>query len=114
MSESVRAQLHFIINTTRGQVPEVDVDDLLARLVDAGRSWPDRLHDALVEIRGEESANLLLRRYGRAFPTSYREAYTAQAAIYDMNRIRELHADRDPGINPYRPVGPAPQPPPTT
>src|SRR3546814_18670640 len=97
MSESVRAQLHFIINTTRGQVPEVDVDDLLARLVDAGRSWPDRLHDALVEIRGEESANLLLRRYGRAFPTSYREAYTAHAAIYDIDRIEELTADRDLG-----------------
>src|SRR3546814_17564013 len=48
MSESVLARLHFIINTTRGQVPEVDVDDLLARLVDAGRSWPDRSEERRV------------------------------------------------------------------
>jgi len=105
MSDSVLARLHFIINTTRGQVPEVDIDGLLARLVEAGRSWPDKLHDALVETRGEEAANLLFRRYGQAFPTSYREAYTAHAAIYDIDRIEELGPDRDLGMNLYRPVG---------
>ncbi len=105
MSDSVLARLHFIITTTRGQVPEVDVDDLLARLVAAGRSWPDKLHDALVETRGEESGNHLLRRYGQAFPTSYREAYTAHAAIFDIDRIEELGAGRELGMNLYRPVG---------
>ncbi|EDP62852.1 NAD-glutamate dehydrogenase [alpha proteobacterium BAL199] len=105
MSDSVLARLHFIITTTRGKVPDVDVEDLEARLIDAGRSWPDKLLEALVETRGEEAANLLFRRHGQAFPTSYREAYTAHAAIFDIDRIDELGAGRDLAMNLYRPVG---------
>lgn len=105
MSESVLARLHFIVSTTRGEVPEIDMDDLLDRLIEAGRSWPDKLHDALVETRGEETANKLFRRYGQAFPTSYREANTAHSAIFDIDRIEEMGADRVLGMNLYRPVG---------
>ncbi len=105
MSDSVLARLHFIINTTRGEVPDTDVDDLLQRLVEAGRSWSDKLLEALVESRGEETANTLFRAYGQAFPTSYRELHSAHAAIFDIDRVEELRDGRDLAMNLYRPVG---------
>ena len=105
MSDSVLARLHFIITTTRGQVPAIDVDDLLVRLVEAGRSWSDKLLEALVDSRGEETANQLFRRYGQAFPTNYRELYTAHAAVFDIDRMQEIATGRDLGMNLYRPVG---------
>ncbi len=110
MSDSVLARLHFIVATTRGAIPEVDNDDLEQRLIDAGRSWADKLHDALVEDKGEEAAQMLLQRYGPAFPTSYKEAYTAHAAIFDMARMEEIArgqgaGDGRLGMNLFRPIG---------
>ncbi|SDG09986.1 NAD-glutamate dehydrogenase [Thalassobaculum litoreum] len=105
MSDSVLARLHFIIGTTRGEIPKVDFDELEQRLIDAGRSWADKLHDALVADKGEESSQKLLRRYGPAFPTAYKEAYPAHAAIFDMERMEEIRSDQTLGMNLFRPIG---------
>jgi glutamate dehydrogenase len=105
MSDSVLARLHFIIKTERGQVPEVDLAELEHRLADTARSWADKLHQALVEARGEERGNALLRRYRNAFPSSYRETYSAQGAIFDIDRIEETLSDGRLAINLFRPVG---------
>ena len=105
MSDSVLARLHFIIKTTRGEVPGVDAVELEQRLIEAGRSWTDKLHEALVEDKGEETANKLLRIYGTAFPTSYRESFTAHAAIFDIERMEELHDRGELVMNLFRPVG---------
>ncbi|NQW10723.1 MAG: NAD-glutamate dehydrogenase [Alphaproteobacteria bacterium] len=105
MSDSALARLHFIIKTTRGEVPAVDPVELEERLIEAGRSWTDKLHEALVEDKGEETANKLLRTYGAAFPTAYRESFTAHAAIFDIERMEELRAHGDLGMNLFRPVG---------
>jgi len=105
MSDSVLARLHVIIATTRGEIPDVDNDELEQRLVEAGRSWADKLHDALVEDKGEEAAQKMLRRYGPAFPTSYKEAYTAHAAIFDMERMEEVDGEGRLGMNLFRPIG---------
>lgn len=105
MSESMLARLHCIISTTRGDIPDVDTEELNQRLIDAGRSWSDKLHDALVEDKGEEAAQKLLRRYGPAFPTSYKEAYSAHAAIFDMERMEEIGGGSRLGMNLFRPIG---------
>jgi glutamate dehydrogenase len=109
MSDSVLARLHFIIATTRGEIPEVDAGELEARLIDAGRSWSDKLLDALVEDKGEEAAHKLLRKYGGGFPTAYKEEYAAHAAIFDMERMEEIDgedgAGRRLGMNLFRPIG---------
>ncbi|UUX47982.1 NAD-glutamate dehydrogenase [Nisaea acidiphila] len=105
VSESVLARLHFIVKTERGAVPEVDLEELEHRLADAARSWSDKLHQALVEARGEERGNALLRRYRNAFPSSYREDYSAQGAIFDIDRIEETLSDGRLAINLFRPVG---------
>jgi glutamate dehydrogenase len=105
MSESVLARTHMIIGTTRGDVPEVDPEELTARLLEASRSWDDRLRQAVIEARGEERGNHLMRRYGARFGASYREAYTAQAAVFDMERMEEQVTGSGLGMNLYRPVG---------
>ena len=105
MSESVLARLHFIIATERGAVPDVDIEELERRLTEAARSWSDKLHQALVEAKGEESGNSLHRRYKEAFPSSYREAYSAQGAIFDIDRIEEIMVDGRLAMNLFRPIG---------
>ena len=105
MSDSVLARLHVIIATTRGEVPDVDIHELEGRLVEAGRSWTDKLHEELIETKGEGVGNKLFRHYGQAFPTSYREAYHAHAAVFDIERMEDLEEAQELAMNLYRPIG---------
>ncbi|HET8728132.1 MAG TPA: NAD-glutamate dehydrogenase domain-containing protein, partial [Alphaproteobacteria bacterium] len=102
--EGAYARVHFIIRTTPGQIPDVTGEEIEAQLAAAGRTWSDFLQDALIEAKGEERGLALLKRYGEAFPTSYREQAHPQAATHDVERIEEVIRSGRIGLNLYRPV----------
>ncbi|MGE0119374.1 MAG: NAD-glutamate dehydrogenase [Dongiaceae bacterium] len=104
MSDAALSRLQVIIATTRGAIPDVDPEDIEVRLVEAGRSWADQLHDALVEAKGEERGLALLRRFIDAFPAGYRERFTAQLAVADIDKVEEALAGRGIAMNLYRPL----------
>ncbi len=104
MTDENLARLHIVIETTPGAVPEVDLGEVEARLMEAGRSWTDHLQEALVEAHGEERGFALLRRYADAFPLSYRERFAAQAAVLDIQHAEAALAERRLAINLYRPI----------
>ena len=99
------ARVLFIIGTTPGQVPDADSDALESRLVQAARSWRDDLQAAFAARAGEEASNRLLRRYGDAFPTAYRESFDAQTALFDISQIETLAGGEGLAVNLYRPSG---------
>ena len=103
LSDAALARLHVIIKTTPGKVPVADLEALEARLVEAGRSWADRLQQALVEAHGEEQGLRLLQRYAQAFPANYVEHFTVQTAVFDIARIEQALSG-DLAMNLYRPI----------
>jgi glutamate dehydrogenase len=107
LSDSVLARVHYIIKTTRGEIPSYDVKELEAQIVEAGRSWTDRLSEALIEAKGEERGMALFKTYGRAFPIGYTEYFNAHSALLDIDRIEALRGDRNLVMNLYRPIGAA-------
>ncbi len=102
LDESVLARIHFILRTTPGKLTLADVGDVEQRLAEAGRRWADRLAEALAEAEGEEAGTALLRRYGDAFPTSYRERFPAAQALYDIARFEELRQGAPIAVTLYR------------
>ena len=80
------AQVQFVIATTRGAVPGVDVAALEARLAEAGRSWADRVEAAAIAAFGETEAH---RRLGRLkpFPVGYQAQTAPTQAIADLDPI---------------------------
>ncbi len=100
--DSLLGRIQFGIKTTPGAVPEVDVAQLEARLVEAGRSWSDDLRDALVEEYGEERGLSFFRRYGNAFPVAYTEQFAAPAALADIRRIEAVLDGAHLELNLYR------------
>jgi glutamate dehydrogenase len=104
VDETPLARLHTILRTTPGTVPTPDTEDLEARIAAATRSWSDHLADALVAAKGEEQGLRLLRRHGAAFPASYRERHSAQAAVADIARIETALATGTLSLNLHRPV----------
>jgi glutamate dehydrogenase len=104
LDEAVLARIHFTVRTTPGRLSQIDVGLIERRLAEAGRSWADRLAEALAEAKGEGRSRALLKRYGEAFPTDYRERFTAAAAVYDIDRLEELAKGTPIAVTLYRPL----------
>jgi len=103
VSESVLVRLHYTLYLAGDEPPDVDVDEVEARLVAATRSWVDDLEAALVEHQGEERGLALFRRYADAFPAAYRADWLAETAPGDIHRLEELEDD-NLAIALYRPL----------
>ena len=104
ISEGVHARIHFMIITTPGALPDVDPNDVEHQIMEAARDWSDHLQEALVDAKGDVQGLALFRRYRRGFPTSYRERTVAPAAIFDIDRVEEVVANRGIALNLYRPI----------
>ena len=58
-------------------------------MLEAARSWDDRLADALSKEHGETEGHALARRYGALFPDYYKSATPLYMAKFDVGRVRE-------------------------
>ena len=103
LTDSKLARLHLIIQTTPGEIPEVDVDALEQKLISAGRSWSDRLQEALIEARGEEQGIACMHRFGEAFSASYQDHFNAQTAVSDIAKVEQA-LESGLALNLYRPI----------
>jgi glutamate dehydrogenase len=105
LSESVLAQIHFIVYTPTGTCPDCDLKEIENRLVEVTTTWSEKLQEALFEHNGEEHGSRLFRRYENAFPVVYREDFSARHAIYDIEKIEALaHSNSNIGMSLYSPV----------
>src|SRR5205085_5264518 len=92
----------FIVRTTPGRIPEIDVKRIEAYLAEAARTWSDRLLDTLVQEKGEEAGIELHHRYKKAFPVAYAERFTAEAAMYDIAHVERVQSTGNIVVDLYR------------
>ncbi|WP_324650640.1 NAD-glutamate dehydrogenase [Georgenia sp. H159] len=105
VSQAVLAMVHFVVRLPRGAPPpDVDLDALERRLVEATRTWDEDLADAAREELGEERGNDLVGLYRDAFPAAYKERFPARVGVADLVRLVDL----EPGelrLNLYQAAG---------
>ena len=95
ITTSALARGMFIVRTTPGQIPDVDIRRVEAIIGEVARTWTDRLLDSLCSSQGEEVGIDLHHRYKRAFPMAYAERFSSDAALYDIGHVEHvLAADR--------------------
>ncbi|MEL6575265.1 MAG: NAD-glutamate dehydrogenase, partial [Pseudomonadota bacterium] len=95
------ARVHFVVALQAG-MPTIDVADVERQVVEAVRSWSDRLMDALVEKDGEHKGHALHARFGMGFPASYREEVSIAQAVADIERLETLTDAAPLGLHFYR------------
>ncbi len=103
ISDSSLARVHYIIRTNASKLPafrEADIEAEIARLV---RGWVEEMHQQLVEIHGEETGNLLFKRYRGAFPVAYREEFAVRNAVLDIQLLESVSEASPLGMKLYRP-----------
>ena len=90
LTDAVLARIHITVRTTPGRIPAYDRAAIEARLAAAARRWEDDLRDVLDSAEDESRAAPLIKRFGTAFPVSYREQVDARGAVEDMQRLDRL------------------------
>ena len=91
VTDSPLARLHVMIETTPGQVPEVDEAVLEAHIASRANVWADALRDAVIGSFGDEMGTPLAQSFANAFPPAYVNNTSAQAAAHDLHRILECN-----------------------
>ncbi|MAF94177.1 MAG: NAD-glutamate dehydrogenase [Rhodospirillaceae bacterium] len=102
LGDSPLARLHVIVRTTPGKIPSYDAAEIEARLIQASRSWSDRLSDSLIKAHGEEKGLDLLHRYADAFDVGYRESHDGARTLQDIEIIEDVLATGAIGLHIYR------------
>jgi glutamate dehydrogenase len=105
LDESVFARIQFLVATTRGKVPAVEVEALEKRLAEAARGWSDRFEEQALAAFGEEEARARLRGV-KPFPIAYRARTEPAEAVADLGRIKSV-AEGSPLEVALRPRGEA-------
>jgi glutamate dehydrogenase len=93
LSESVLARLQFVLHVDPRNRPEIDIEELEARVAAASRAWTDDLRDTFVRARGEEEGLDLLRTWSDAFPAAYRDEFDAEDVLADLTPLERVGDD---------------------
>ncbi|AEF55763.1 NAD-glutamate dehydrogenase [Marinomonas posidonica] len=107
-SQLVLARVNFTIQIADPkQSPTIDAEDIQRKMQDAMSSWEDKLLSALHKSNGEESGNQLYTEYVPYLPAAYREDFSPNAAVLDIERLSQLADEGDISTHIYRQVGQA-------
>ncbi|MCP5042773.1 MAG: NAD-glutamate dehydrogenase, partial [bacterium] len=98
-SDSVLARTHFVLRVDPMNEIVFDARATERRIVEAARTWRERLEEALGETLGAERGATLAGRYGQGFPASYKENFEARVAVRDLETIEALGHDADIGLS---------------
>ena len=102
LSDDVIARWHFIVRTTPGQTPHVNPDDINRRIAQVARGWRDQLKEALIDRLGQERAAALMDRYAGAFPPAYRDTFSGEFAVIDIEKLESITGGDEVRYNFYR------------
>ncbi len=110
VSESLHAQLHFVVRPPKGEIISDDTDhaDLERRLAEAARSWSDDFATAMLGEYGEEEGTRLYRQYTGSFPEAFKEDYPARTGAVDVGRLEGIKRDEGLALSLYQPLDAGP------
>lgn len=101
-SESVLARTHYLVRINDNNI-EFNVKDIEQNLIEAARTWEDKLASALVGHYGELKGRELASKYVNAFPRSYKEETMPSDALVDIAKLEALSDDHPLEMLFYRP-----------
>ncbi len=89
VGDSPLARLHYIIETTPGEIPDYDPDETEARIAESTRSWRDQLNAELGERFDDDRQRALFKSFRDAFPEAYKEDFAARTGAEDAAKVEQ-------------------------
>ncbi len=97
-SDEPLARIHFNISRDPMLDGMPDHARVEALIVEAARSWQDRLRDALDGLFDPDQSRRLFDKYRDAFNAAYRESIEPDGAVADLIKIETLKGEGDIGV----------------
>lgn len=107
LSESILAQVYFIVHLAEGKTASLenfDVAYLEQQLAHLIQRWQDVLRSYLIAHYGEEQGTRWFNAYEMAFPIAYQADFNARQAVYDIERLESLNAECELTLSLSRPL----------
>ncbi len=96
------ARVYFIISRNVGEMPDVDLKEIEARIDAFTRDWAEDLRVALTKVNGPVRGRELGARYSNGFSAGYRDHFGCADATNDIDVIERLGAYPEIGLRTYR------------
>ncbi len=90
LDNSLLARIQYIVGRDEGPRPHVDVQALEADIRAAVRTWEDGFVQSLTNAHGDVEGMQLFRRHAGSFPLRYRDAFSPDEAVRDLDELVAL------------------------
>lgn len=107
--DSILTRINFTVRVDPKKPHDYNLTAIEQKLIEIGRSWREALHQQLRVTFGEETGNVLALRYDRAFSSAYREAFSPELAVLDIEHFEKLSSTSQLEMGVYRPENASPQ-----
>ena len=108
LTDSPLARIHYLVRA-KGHAPTLANQDALeARIGRLAQRWEDDCTAELLRAHGEGLGLVLSHRFATAFPTAYREDFSAAVAAEDADLLAALSATAPLAVRLYRPLNAEP------
>ncbi len=104
LTDSPQARIHYLVRTKENAAPNLSLSALEARIARLTQRWEDDCTTELLRMHGEGPGLALAHRFANAFPTAYREDFSAQVAAEDTDMLVALSSASPLAVKLYRPL----------
>ena len=104
LTDSPMARIHYLVRA-KDLVPQnINLAALEARIAKLAQRWEDDCGSELLRAHGEGRGLALAQRFANAFPTAYREDFSAHVAAEDTDMLAGLSEASPLAVKLYRPL----------
>jgi glutamate dehydrogenase len=108
LTDSPMARIHFLVRARDNAPHHINLPALEARIARLTQRWEDDCTAELLRAHGEGPGLALAHRFSGAFPTAYREDFSAQVAAEDTDLLAALSSTSPLAVKLYRPLDAGP------
>ncbi|MES2947496.1 MAG: NAD-glutamate dehydrogenase [Pseudomonadota bacterium] len=104
LTDSPQARIHYLVRAKENAPQNVNFAALEARITRLTQRWEDECATELLRSHGEGPGLALAHRFSNAFPTAYREDFSAQVGAEDADMLVALNPTSPLAVKLYRPL----------
>jgi len=104
LTDSPMARIHYLVRATHQAPSNVHLSALENRISKLAQRWEDDCTNELLRTHGEGHGLVLANRFANAFPTAYKEDFSALVGAEDASTLANLSALTPMTVKLYRPL----------
>lgn len=104
LTDSPMARIHYLVRATHQAPANIHLSALENRISKLAQRWEDDCTSELLRTHGEGHGLQLANRFANAFPTAYKEDFSALVGAEDASTLADLSASAPMTVKLYRPL----------